>query len=53
MRGRGQGSEVKVGTVGLPLLSGLQFHCLKKGILAVEAPLQLVSVNSSLSSEVK
>ena len=42
---RGQSSEVKVGTLGLPLLSGLQFHCLKKGILAVEASLPLVSAN--------
>lgn len=42
-------SEVKVRTFGLPLLSGLQFHCLKKGILAVEAPLLLVSVNSPLT----
>lgn len=37
---RGQSSEVR--TLGLPLLLGLQFHCLKKGILAIEAPLLLV-----------
>lgn len=36
---------MKVGILGLPLLSGLQFHCLKKGILAVEALLLLVSAN--------
>lgn len=45
----GQSSKVKVGTFRLPLVLGLQFHSLKKGILAVEAPLLLVLVNSSLT----
>lgn len=45
----GQSSEVKVRTLGLPLLSGLQFHCLKKGILAVGASLLFVSLNCLLT----
>lgn len=42
---------MKVGTFGLPLVLGLQFHSLKKGILPIEAPLLLVLVNSSLTLE--
>lgn len=49
MGGGGQSLKVKVGTFGLPLVLGLQFHCLKKGILAVEGPVLLVSVNSPLT----
>lgn len=45
---RGHRSKVKVRTFRLPLLSGLRFHCLKKRILAVEAPL-FTSVNSPLN----
>lgn len=33
---------------GLPLVLGLQFHCLEKGILAVEALVLPVSVNTPL-----
>lgn len=37
---------MKVRTFRLPPLSGLQFHCPKKGILSVVAPLVFVPVNS-------
>lgn len=41
---------MKVKTWGLRLLSGLQFHCLKKGILAVEDAQILVLVGSPSES---
>lgn len=42
---------MKVGTFRSPLLFGLQFHCLKKGIFRLEASVLLVLVNCPLTLE--